>query len=290
MLENTRSLWGNPETSGHYRMCVKLFEGGRRKSPPTKMNHFYLSTLSPLPLRVGTNLKEVQSWIWNTCRKKGLAWTTIYLFKHHSVPLMICVCTLSTAVQMCSPCRVFLVCLMSSMERPHSSLLSGSPPSSREPKSLLVSCDEQARNQISKLIWLVEIEPQGGFIHACVLLFHDMGFRPESSFMGCGQWKGQSAIAQTNVLIWMVFSQHAVGAGLGKHCKWAGWGSVLVAQGCMAAGVACTACLPNTLKPPEAQVLVHLDKGSPPITVRPSIHIACAVSNINWLLKGFEGL
>lgn len=194
---------------------------------------------------------------------------------------------------MCSPCRVFLVHLMSSMERPHSSPGSGSPPSSRGPKSLLVSCDEQARNQTSKLIRLVEIEPQGGFIQACVLLFHDMGFRLESSFMVCvvsGKTESLSVIAQTNVLIWMVFSQHRAGAGLGKHCKWAGWGSVLVAQGCMAAGVACTAHLPNTPKPPEARVLVHLDKGSPSITVRPSIHIACAVSNINWLLKGFEGL
>lgn len=138
-----------------------------------------------------------------------------------------------------APFRVFLVCLMSSMERCHSSSGSGSPPSSRGPKSLLVSCDKQARNPISSSWYR---------------------FRPESSFMGCGQWKGQSAIAQTNMLVWRVFSQHTVGA-LGKHCKWAGWGSMQVAQGCMAAGVAGTARLPHTLKPPEAQVLVHLDKG-----------------------------
>lgn len=58
----------------------------------------------------------------------------------------------------------------------------------------------------------------------------------------------------------------------------------------MAAGVAGTARLSHTLKPPEAQVLVHLDKGFSSITVRPSVHMACAVSNVNCLLKGFEGL
>lgn len=121
---------------------------------------------------------------------------------------MICACTLSTAVQNANPIGCFSPADVFHGETPQLPIEWLST-SSRGPQSLFISFDEEARNQISKLIWLVEKEPWSSFIRACALLFHGMVFRLEGSFMGYPLWKGQgTALAQTRMLTWIVYSQH----------------------------------------------------------------------------------
>lgn len=77
-------------------------------------------------------------------------------------------------------------------------------------------------------------------------------FKPRETFQAC-EANIQSQMYIASDLRASIYLEEV---GLGKHWKWTRGNLVLVAQGFVAAGIGWAACLPNTMKPPEAQVPV----------------------------------